>query len=90
MGVRTLLVRRELDQAAAPPLRFVDRPGDHDRAEPGAAPGSVDPNPFDLRSPAPEAGQARDQGQLEHPGRRAVHLGYDQELVRVRLDRLPG
>jgi hypothetical protein len=90
VGVRALLVRRELDQAAAPPLRLVDRPAQHDLAEAGAPPSPVDPDALHQRPPAPEAGEAGDERQLEDARRRAIYLGHDQQLVRVALDRLPG
>src|SRR5689334_15139412 len=90
VGVAAALVREQLDEAAAAPVAFRDRPFEHRSPDAATAPGAGDPHGFDLPAPGAAAGDAGDESDLHATDHHAVLLRHYQPLVGVAFDRREG
>ncbi len=90
VGVGTAGVRSQLHQLASALPGLLNRPADELGAESGASCRGSDPYTFDLGSGGASPGQPWQESQLQRADDRAIALGDNEKLTRVRGNRLEG
>src|SRR5512146_1678598 len=86
MRVGAAIVAGQLDEAAAAPAAFLDRPFEHLPPDAGAALGGCNPHALDLAAPHPAPSQTRDVTELEDADHLAAAVDDHEQLVRIALD----
>src|SRR5260370_12604838 len=81
------LVRGQLDQPAAAPAAFLDRPFEHRPADAAAALRGSDSHALDLAAPHAAPGEPGNKAELQNADYQAPAFGNREKPVGVALDR---